>query len=105
MALGRGAARSSRRSRWRRWPARWSRRAASARFRSCSCSRRVFGTAATLLSQLALGLERTAAWSLRYPLENGVIVIGAIVLYPIAGLDGAIAAVALGAAAALRSAS
>ena len=59
------------------------------------------GTAATLLSQLALGLERTVAWSLRYPLENGVIVAGALVLYPVAGLDGAIAAVALGSAAAL----
>ncbi len=60
----------------------------------------VFGTAATLLSQLALGLERMAAWSLRYPLENGVIVVGAVVLYPLAGLDGAIAAIALGAVAA-----
>ena len=61
----------------------------------------VLGTAATLLSQLALGLERTGAWSLRYPLENGVIVAGAVVLYPVAGLGGAIAAIALGAAAAL----
>ena len=61
----------------------------------------LLGTAATLLSQLALGLERTAGWSLRYPLENGVIVAGALVLYPSAGLDGAIAAVGLGAAAAL----
>ena len=61
----------------------------------------VLGTAATLLSQLALGLERSAAWSLRYPLENGVIVAGALALYPGAGLDGAIAALALGAAAAL----
>ncbi len=59
------------------------------------------GTAATLLSQVALGLERTATWSLRYPLENGVIVVGALALYPVAGLDGAIAAIALGAAAAL----
>ena len=59
------------------------------------------GTGATLLSQLALGLERTAAWSLRYPLENGVIVVGALVLYPLAGLGGAIAAIALGAAASL----
>lgn len=61
----------------------------------------VLGSAATLLSQLALGLERRAAWSLRYPLENGVIVAGALVLYPVAGIDGAIAAIALGAAAAL----
>jgi O-antigen/teichoic acid export membrane protein len=59
------------------------------------------GTAATLLSQLALGLERTAAWSLRYPLENAVIVAGALVLHPLAGVDGAIAAIALGAAAAI----
>lgn len=61
----------------------------------------VLGTAATLLSQLALGLERTLPWSLRYPLENAVIVVGAVVLYPAVGVDGAIAAVALGAAAAL----
>jgi len=61
----------------------------------------VLGTAATLLSQLALGTGHSAAWSLRYPLENGVIVLTALLLYPAVGLDGAIAAVALGAAAAL----
>ena len=61
----------------------------------------LLGAAATLLSQLALGQERTAAWSLRYPLENGVIVGAALLLYPIAGTDGAIAAIPLGAAAAL----
>lgn len=61
----------------------------------------VLGTAATLLSQLALGTGHSAAWSLRYPLENGVIVVTALLLYPAIGLDGAIAAVALGAAAAL----
>ena len=61
----------------------------------------LLGTAATLLAQLALGLERTVGWSLRYPLENGVIVAAALLLYPSAGLDGAIAAIAIGAAAAL----
>jgi PST family polysaccharide transporter len=61
----------------------------------------VLGGAATLLAQLCLGLERTAVWSLRYPLENGVIVAGALALHAGAGLDGAIAAIALGAAAAL----
>ncbi|HEV2776475.1 MAG TPA: hypothetical protein VGV90_12850, partial [Solirubrobacteraceae bacterium] len=61
----------------------------------------LLGAAASLLSQLALGLERTAAWSLRYPLENGAIVAGALLLYPALGLNGAIAALALGAAAAL----
>lgn len=61
----------------------------------------LLGAAATLVSQLGLGLERTAAWSLRYPLENAVIVAGALVLYPIAGLDGALVGIALGAAAAL----
>ena len=60
----------------------------------------VLGTAATLLSQLSLGLERTVAWSLRYPLENAIIVAGALALYPRAGLNGAIAAIALGAGAA-----
>jgi O-antigen/teichoic acid export membrane protein len=59
------------------------------------------GAGATLVSQLALGLERTLAWSLRYPLENAVIAGGALVLYPLAGLDGALAAITLGAAAAL----
>ena len=61
----------------------------------------LLGAAASLLSQLALGLDRTAAWSLRYPLENGVIVATALLLYPASGLDGAIAAIALGGAAAL----
>lgn len=61
----------------------------------------LLGAAATLLSALALGFERSAVWSLRYPLENGVIVIAALALYPSAGLDGAITAIALGAAAAL----
>ncbi len=61
----------------------------------------LLGCAATLVSQLALGLERTVAWSLRYPLENATIVLGAVVLHPVAGLDGALAAIALGAAAAL----
>lgn len=61
----------------------------------------LLGAAATLLSQLALGMERTVTWSLRYPLENGVIVGGALALYPSTGLDGALLAIALGAAAAL----
>ena len=61
----------------------------------------LLGSAATLLSQLALGFERTTAWSLRYPLENGVIVVAALLAYPVAGVDGAIAAIALGAAAAV----
>ena len=61
----------------------------------------VLGAGATLASQVALGLERTAAWSLRYPLENGVIVAAVLVLYPRAGLDGALVAIALGAGAAL----
>ncbi len=61
----------------------------------------VLGSAATLLAQLALGLQRTTAWSLRYPLENAVIVGAALVLYARAGLGGALAAIALGAAAAL----
>ena len=61
----------------------------------------LLGAAASLLAQLALGLERTTAWSLRYPLENAAIVAGALLLYPAVGLDGAIAALAIGAAAAL----
>ncbi|HUR86741.1 MAG TPA: hypothetical protein VMY78_15475 [Solirubrobacteraceae bacterium] len=61
----------------------------------------LLGTGATLVSQLALGLQRTVAWSLRYPLENATIVLGAVALHPLAGLDGALAAIALGAAAAL----
>ena len=61
----------------------------------------VVGTAATLVSQLALGLERSFAWNLRYPLENGVIVVAALALYPSAGLDGAIGALLLGGCASL----
>ena len=60
----------------------------------------LLGAAATLLSQLGLGMERTVAWSLRYPLENGVVVVGALALHPSAGLDGAVFAIAIGAAAA-----
>lgn len=61
----------------------------------------LLGAAASLVSQLALGLERTGAWSLRYPVENALVVAGALLLYPAVGLDGAIAALAIGAAAAL----
>jgi hypothetical protein len=61
----------------------------------------VLGAAATLLAQLALGLQRTVAWSLRYPLENGVVVVGVLALYPRHGIDGAFAAIALGAGPAL----
>lgn len=61
----------------------------------------VLSVAATLLLQAGLGLGRTGAWSARYPLQNAVLVAGVAVLYPIAGVPGAVAAIAVSCAAAL----
>lgn len=56
--------------------------------------------AATLSLQTGLGLGGTTAWSLRYPLQNAVIVVAAVALYPVAGAIGALVAIALGSLAA-----
>jgi O-antigen/teichoic acid export membrane protein len=53
--------------------------------------------ATTLALQVDLGLGRTAAWSLRYPLHNIVLVVAVLVLHPVAGDGGALAAVVLAA--------
>ncbi len=56
---------------------------------------------ATLMLQAGLGLGRTGAWSARYPLQNAVLVIAVLALYPVGGVDAAVAGIALSCAAAL----
>lgn len=55
----------------------------------------VAGVAATLTLQIALGLRRTAPWSVRYPLHNSILIVAALVLGPGLGAAGAAAAVAI----------
>lgn len=57
--------------------------------------------AATVLFQLALALQRVAAWTARYPLQNLVLVVGTIVLGTTIGRVGILLAVVLSTAAAL----
>jgi O-antigen/teichoic acid export membrane protein len=56
---------------------------------------------ATAVSQVALGLGRIAAWSVRFPLENLILVAAAIALHSWAGTNGAVAALAVAGAAGL----
>jgi hypothetical protein len=51
--------------------------------------------AATLALQTGLGLGRTGPWSARYPLQNAVLVIAVLVLYPFGGVTAAVAGIAL----------
>lgn len=51
--------------------------------------------AATLALQADLGLGRAGAWCARYPVQNAVLVVAAIVLYDAAGPTGAVAAIAI----------
>lgn len=51
--------------------------------------------AATLALQAGLGLGRTGPWSARYPLQNTVLVIAVLVLYPLGGVTAAVAGIAL----------
>jgi lipopolysaccharide exporter len=53
---------------------------------------------ATLALQADLGLGRAGAWCARYPLQNAVLVVAAVVLYDTAGVTGAVAAIAVAAA-------
>ncbi|MGH3985502.1 MAG: hypothetical protein ACRDST_23160, partial [Pseudonocardiaceae bacterium] len=53
---------------------------------------------ATLALQADLGLDRAGAWCARYPLQNAVLVVAAVVLYDAAGATGAVAAIAVSAA-------
>ena len=58
----------------------------------------VLEAAATLASDVALGLHEVRLWSFRYAIRNAAMVIAALALHPVFGLDGAVAAVAIGAA-------
>ncbi|MDQ3989315.1 MAG: hypothetical protein M3291_08985 [Actinomycetota bacterium] len=54
--------------------------------------------AATLALQADLGMGRTGAWCARYPVQNAVLVAAALVLYQVAGVTGALAAIVVAAA-------
>jgi O-antigen/teichoic acid export membrane protein len=51
--------------------------------------------AATLALQADLGLGHAAAWSARYPVQNAVLIAAVVALYATAGVNGAIAGVAV----------
>ena len=51
--------------------------------------------AATLIYQVALALGRPRLWSFRFPLQNTLLVVAALALHATAGVNGAIAAVAI----------
>ena len=52
----------------------------------------------SLALQLALGLGITGPWTVRYPLQNAVLIVAVLVLYPLAGIEGAAVAILLSAA-------
>lgn len=56
-----------------------------------------FSVLATLALQADLGLGRAGAWCARYPVQNAVLVVAAIVLYGAAGVTGAVAAIVVSA--------
>lgn len=58
----------------------------------------VLNVAATLALQADLGLGRAGAWSARYPVQNAVLIAGVLVLHQVAGVPGAVGAIALAAA-------
>lgn len=55
--------------------------------------------ATTLALQMTLGLGRAGPWSLRYPLQNTVLIVAVLVLYPAAGVIGSIVAILVAAVA------
>jgi O-antigen/teichoic acid export membrane protein len=57
--------------------------------------------AATLLYQVALALGRPRLWSFRFPLQNTLLVVAVLTLHATAGVNGAIAAVAIASGGAL----
>lgn len=61
----------------------------------------VLDVAATLLYQVALALGRPRLWSFRFPLQNTLLVVAALALHATAGVNGAIAAVAIASGGAL----
>ena len=61
----------------------------------------VLDVAATLIYQVALALGRPRLWSFRFPLQNTLLVVAALTLNAAAGVNGAIAAVAIASGGAL----
>jgi O-antigen/teichoic acid export membrane protein len=61
----------------------------------------VLDVAATLTYQVALALGRPRLWSFRFPLQNTLLVVAALALHAKAGVNGAIAAVAIASGGAL----
>jgi O-antigen/teichoic acid export membrane protein len=57
--------------------------------------------AATLAFQIALGMGRIAVWSYRFGVQNAVLVAAALSGYALAGIEGALAGIALASAVAL----
>jgi O-antigen/teichoic acid export membrane protein len=58
---------------------------------------------ATLAYQVALALGRPLMWSFRFPLQNTVLVVAAVALHAAAGVNGALAAVAIASGVALAA--
>ncbi len=63
----------------------------------------VLNVAAALAFQVALGFGRAGAWSFRYTIQNVLLAAGVAALYPSAGLDGALVALALASAGGLAA--
>ncbi len=61
----------------------------------------VLDVAATLVYQMGLALGRSALWSLRYPIQNGILVAAVPALHAGFGNEGALAGIALSAGCAL----
>lgn len=55
----------------------------------------VLDVAATLIYQVALALGRPRLWSFRFPLQNTLLVVAVLTLHAAAGVNGAVAAVAI----------
>jgi len=55
----------------------------------------VLDVAATLIYQVALALGRPRLWSFRFPLQNTILVVAVLTLHAAAGVNGAVAAVAI----------
>jgi O-antigen/teichoic acid export membrane protein len=53
--------------------------------------------ATTLALQVTLGLGRTGAWSVRYPVQNAVLIVAVLALHPVAGATGATVAILISA--------
>jgi O-antigen/teichoic acid export membrane protein len=54
--------------------------------------------ATSLALQVALGLGHTGPWSARWPLQNSTLIVGVLVLHPIAGITGTLVAILVAAA-------